>query len=94
MISIPDEQLLTVEQARSLLPGVGEATVWRWIASGKLESVKLGGRRFTSQEALQRMAQNGPQRPQAAPLPPTTRQRRRGEHLAHVNKQLDQLLGA
>ena len=57
MISLDDE-LLTVPQVAKLLPGnTQERTVWRWFSVGvkgiKLESIKIGGKTFTSKKALE-----------------------------------------
>jgi hypothetical protein len=59
MVDINREQLLTFTQAAKLLPGrPNVATLWRWRTAGcrgvKLETVLVGGKRYTSQEALQR----------------------------------------
>jgi Protein of unknown function (DUF1580) len=66
MISIRDEQLLTLSQAARVRPiGRGgrpthTSTVYRWISHGirgtKLEAIRLGGSLYTSREALQRFA--------------------------------------
>ena len=67
MIDLTQETLLTIPQAARLIPSGGKAghihlsTLWRWILKGtgarKLESIKVGGRTFTSAEALQRFAE-------------------------------------
>ena len=60
MINIRDERLLTLAEATHHIPGrVCMHTVHRWSLSGvagglKLETVKVGGRRFTSLEAIDR----------------------------------------
>lgn len=59
MIDAQSEQLLTLTQAAKSLPGRPHvATLWRWRKRGirgvTLETVVIGGRRYTSQEALQR----------------------------------------
>jgi len=58
-IDINRERLLTISAAATSLqhrPHV--ATVWRWVQSGvrgvKLETILIGGRRYTSKEALER----------------------------------------
>lgn len=61
---VENENLLTIGQAAKSQPnrrgtrGVHIATVWRWIVSGcrgqKLETVLIGGIRFTSREAIER----------------------------------------
>lgn len=54
-----DEHLLTPAEATRELPGRPSLrTVWRWMQRGvrgiKLESVVIGGRRYTSRESGQR----------------------------------------
>ena len=72
------ESLITVTLAAKQIPGRPHvATVWRWILHGlngiRLESVKVGGRRFTSEEAIQRFiaqmtaAANGESMPLRSP---------------------------
>lgn len=61
MIDISTEQLLTLADAAKLLPGrPSSCAIWRWRTKGvrgrKLESLSLGGRVYTSREALQRFA--------------------------------------
>ena len=61
MIDVTTEQLLTLPQAAATLPGnPSVATMWRWRVKGargrRLESVVLGGKVYTSREALQRFA--------------------------------------
>lgn len=54
------EHLLTINQAARRLPNQPHpSTVWRWVLTGlsggaKLESVKIGGKRYTSVEAVDR----------------------------------------
>lgn len=75
------ETLLTINQAARRVPSnPGVSTLWRWVSKGArgvtLESVLIGGKRYTSAEALDRFfaattaAANG----EAAPVR-TTRQR-------------------
>ncbi|HEX2476885.1 MAG TPA: DUF1580 domain-containing protein [Lacipirellulaceae bacterium] len=59
VIDYENEQLLTMSQAAKLMPGRPNiATIWRWRTSGcrghKLETILVGGRRFTSREATGR----------------------------------------
>jgi hypothetical protein len=78
MIDLASEQLISLADARQRLPGtkpgtkISAATFARWVRAGKLESIRLGGRRFTSVEALQRFAQQGAkQYPSPAQAPAT-----------------------
>jgi Protein of unknown function (DUF1580) len=62
MIDLAAESLLTLREAAESLPGgTHTSTLHRWRRLGvrghKLETVVIGGRRFTSREALQRFAQ-------------------------------------
>ena len=63
--AILDEGPISVQQAASLLPGpekISTRTVYRWIRSGvrvgpwrvRIEHIKLGGRIYTSEAAIQR----------------------------------------
>ena len=63
MIDISSEQMLTLTQAAKLLPGrPSVVTLWRWRSKGvkgrKLETVAIGGRTYTSREALERFARH------------------------------------
>ena len=69
MINIHDEELLTLSGAAKRLPHgragkpVHVATLHRWASPGglqgvRLETVKVGGIRFTSAEALERFITN------------------------------------
>lgn len=67
MINIHSEQLVHVNEVPAHVPKstsgkkVSLATCWRWIQRGcrgvKLETLLIGGKRFTSLEALQRFAE-------------------------------------
>jgi hypothetical protein len=59
MIDITREQIRTLSQAAQELPGRPHvSTLWRWSRRGvrgvTLETVSIGGRRYTSREALGR----------------------------------------
>ena len=62
MIDLKFEKLITLAEASRLLPGRPSVpTIWRWRNKGvrgrKLESVIVGGKCYTSVEAIQRFAQ-------------------------------------
>ncbi len=62
MIDIVTETVIPIAGAPQHIPGrPSVATVWRWVLSGtragKLESILIGGRRFTSVESIQRFAE-------------------------------------
>ena len=57
MIDIRSEQLLTMKQAPQYTPGTPHfTTIYRWCyrPHDALETVLVGGRRFTSAEAIER----------------------------------------
>ncbi len=59
MIQLQSEQLLSLQQAAELLPGTPAlSTLHRWRQLGvrgvKLETCLIGGKRYTSTQALQR----------------------------------------
>lgn len=63
MIELRNEQLLTLADATKLIPGrfgkkLSIKTIHRWALHGvrgvQLETVKMGGRKMTSREAIQR----------------------------------------
>ncbi len=71
-IDLSTERLVSLTEAAALLPGRPHlATLWRWCTRGvrgrRLESLEIGGRRYTSLEALQRFSQ-----PHGASPPPAT----------------------
>lgn len=59
MIDLSQEHLISLSQAAKAVPSrPGLRTVWRWVLNGvrgrKLDSVVIGGRRFTTTEAVSR----------------------------------------
>lgn len=59
MIDLSTEHLLTLPEAARLLPGrPSTCTLWRWRSRGvygvRLDSCLIGGRRYTSREAIER----------------------------------------
>ncbi len=59
MIKLSTETVFPVTDAPKHIPGrPSQASVWRWVLQGvggiKLESILVGGKRFTSAEAIQR----------------------------------------
>lgn len=90
MIDVETDELLPLARAgRVLNPAAPphNSTLWRWALGGvrgvKLETVRIGGRTFTSREALLRFmaALNAPPGAPAPPAPPTARARRAAEKL-------------
>jgi len=66
-ISLKSDEIVSISQAAKRLPkrsngkAIHVASVYRWIGEGingvRLESVRIGGRLFTSVEALQRFTE-------------------------------------
>ncbi len=90
MIDIETEQLRLLTKASADLPGHPHvSTVVRWWRRGvrgvRLETILIGGRRYTSREALQRfVARLSSQSDPEPPLPA-----RRQRDIAAVEEQLD-----
>jgi len=88
MIDLASESVLTLSAAAREVPslsgrGVHVSTVWRWALRGcrgvRLETLMVGGVRYTSREALQRFAERltaAADGTRPAPAP-TSRQRQR-----------------
>lgn len=82
-INIETERLLTIAEAARSLPGRPHiASVWRWVNRGiqgqRLESIKVGGKRFTSAEAIARFIDRTTAAADGEPVPTrTTRERER-----------------
>jgi hypothetical protein len=70
VIDLQAETLIPLIAARTIVP-VSEATIRRWAASGKLETVRAGRKIFTTAQALARMMQQG------TPPSPAARQKRK-----------------
>ena len=82
-ISISTESLLRLSDVAKLLPGRPRASsIARWamhgVRGGRLESCLIGGRRYTSREALERFIAATTAAADSVKAPPrTTRQRER-----------------
>lgn len=84
MIDIQSESLLTFSAAAKSLPGRPHlSTLHRWRMHGvrgvKLETVLVGGRRYTSSEALQRFCQRITAADRSEPAPVRTRRQREAD---------------
>lgn len=80
-INFAKEQPLSVRDACELLK-ISKATLYRWFQQG-LEHAKLGGKRFTSRESLDRFAKMQEPSPAAKALAQSySRRRSREEMLA------------
>lgn len=63
MNCILSETVISLAQAAREIPGnPSPATIWRWhtkgVAGAKLETARVGGKRFTSQEAVSRFLES------------------------------------
>lgn len=94
-IDVTNERLITITEASQRVPGrPGVSTVWRWISAGcrgvVLESVLIGGKRYTSQEAIERfIAATTAQAKGEQPPVRTARQRERA--IAAAERELREL---
>jgi hypothetical protein len=97
MIDIFNERVLALNEICELLPRnpkggkVSFSTIWRWSKNGvigpggervKLETVKIGGRLLSSEQAIQRFAENLSPPEALAMRPITLSQRRRNSEKA------------
>jgi len=98
MIDVSTEDLTTLAIATGLVPGrsgrgVAMATIWRWVLRGvrgvRLESILIGGTRYTSRQALARFiaATNA-----ASAAPPVVEQSS-SQRVAEAERELSQILG-
>lgn len=81
-IDIHSDTLLTISEAAKSLPmRPNVSTVWRWIQRGvrgvTLDTVLVGGRRYTSKEALQSFVERSTAADCNTAPPRTSRQRER-----------------
>lgn len=86
-IDVQSENLIHVKDAPKHTPGRPHiSTVYRWVFRGDLETIKVGGRLFTSIEAIHRFITRctNPAHPPAE-APCTRRQR----EIQAANKKLD-----
>ena len=97
MIDVANENLVPLGQVPTIVPSshpgkrLNIATVWRWATHGvrgvQLESILIGGARYTSREAVARFvdALNGTRDgAPAAPVPTPARRQRQRERAARV----------
>lgn len=94
MIDIRNEELVPFPDAPKHIPGRPHiATVHRFRLRGshgkKLESVKVGGRRFTSIEAIQRFVEAVTAAADGEPVPRAESSKARERRLAQVDAELE-----
>lgn len=86
MIDIAQETVIPIAEAAQHVPGRPSVpTLWRWVLKGtrggKLDSILVGGRRFTSLEAIQRFCEQG-----TAPNPEAHRVRTSAQREREMSK--------
>lgn len=91
MINANVEQLLTARQACAVFPtSVSMPTLWRWMLKGTrgvvLESIRIGGRRYTSMEACARFIEAS----SVDASPNTPKKRNRSDSVRQAKAVLDQ----
>ncbi|MCA9217422.1 MAG: DUF1580 domain-containing protein [Planctomycetales bacterium] len=92
MIDTSTENLIPISKARDEFPQRPSLpTIWRWTLKGVrgsvLESVRVGGRRFTSREACRRFVE---ETSSDRPCRPKHPKRRKQQSIAHAQAILDQ----
>jgi hypothetical protein len=96
MIDVMNEQLLTFSQAAKALPNrPSVATIWRWATAGvrgiKLESILVGGTRYTSAERLQEFCDNLTAAANGGMPAPVNRRTRRAE-IEQAEREFEELV--
>ena len=92
-IDLTTETVFPVTEAPEHIPGhPSPASVWRWVLNGvggvKLESILIGGKRFTSAESIQRFCDR---RTAAADgdTPPVRTSRQRERAMQQAEREFD-----
>ena len=97
MIDVTQERMIRLEDVRNHLPSnrrgkqLSKGVIFRWALHGvrgvMLETIRVGGARLTSIEALQRFvaAQNGSSVPQPSKVRPLHRARKAADELRKFN---------
>ncbi len=93
-IDLSSEHLLSLAEAAKTLPGrPHSSTIWRWHSRGvrgiRLETVVIGGRRFTSRESLERFARRTTAAADGLPASANPASEASSESLAQVEAELD-----
>ena len=83
-IDLSSEDIFPVSEAPQHIPGhPSKASVWRWVLKGvggvKLESILIGGKRFTSAESIQRFCDRRTAAADGDPAPTRTSGQRERE---------------
>jgi hypothetical protein len=92
MIDIETERIIPCRQVPRYVPSrrpgkrVSPATIWRWLTrkDNPLESILIGGGRFTSVEAINRFIDRSRETPNIAPEASSPRAQLAGEELSRL----------
>ena len=92
MVDIQHEEIFSLPQAARSLPGHPHvSTIYRWRLRGirgvKLETFLIGGRRFTSREAIERFTERITAVANGEPSPKRTN-RQRGAAISQAEREL------
>lgn len=93
MIDIQAETIVSISEAPQHIPGrPSMATVWRWVLkgtrAGKLESILIGGRRYTSLEKIQMFAEQSTATAAAdGDTPPARTSRQREREISRAERE-------
>ena len=73
MVDVLSEDMVTLTEATKIIPGRPcSSSIWRWYQHGcrgiKLETAIVGGRRFTSREAIERFVRRTTEARNGAPV--------------------------
>lgn len=105
MIDLQSEKLVPIRMVPKLLPRQPNgkrlhiSAVYRWMERGRkgvrLEWIKVGGRRYTSREALQRFSEACTEAEQGSHVEPNRRttNRQRKREVEKARKEVDRILG-
>ena len=81
MVDVLSEYMVTLTEATRIIPGRPcSSSIWRWYQHGcrgiKLETAIVGGRRFTSREAIERFVRRTTEARNGSPINSTPSRRR------------------
>lgn len=94
MIDTATENIIPIPEVPAHVPSRPHiATVWRWMQRGvrgvKLETILIGGKRFTSAEAIQRFIEDSTAAADGRPVPKAKRTRDRQRAIERAERELN-----